>query len=147
MATLAHDVFYVHGVSSLYIKTCWRILYRVFPIWRMGESSHPQPKIYSFTPSPPNVCQLPPKVNPTKKQKLHFSCSHCSCTILVLISYCFEIQTILILILIHVHYSQNAVFSFENFSKKSLLLRFSTPVKKIPSSSVHQFLTQSQGNS
>ena len=62
MATLAHDVCDVHGASSLYIKTCWQSLYRVFPTGGMGESPH-QPKICSFTPSPPNFYSLPPKVN------------------------------------------------------------------------------------
>ena len=31
MVTLAHDVCDVHGAFSLYIKTCWQSLYRVFP--------------------------------------------------------------------------------------------------------------------
>ena len=55
MATLEHDVCDVHGhgASSLYIKTCWQSLYWVFPNGRMGDSPH-QPKICSFTPSPPN---------------------------------------------------------------------------------------------
>ena len=65
MATLAHDVCDVHGASSLYIKTCWQSLYRVFPTGGMGESPH-QPKICSFTPSPPNFYSLPPKVNSTQ---------------------------------------------------------------------------------
>ena len=82
MATLAHDVCDVHGATSLYIKTCWQSLYRVFPTAGMGESSH-QPKI----------CVI-------------FSFSHCSCTIFVLISYSFETQIMLILILIDVQYSQ-----------------------------------------
>ena len=32
MATLAYDVCYVHGASSLYIKTCWQS----FPYWGDG---------------------------------------------------------------------------------------------------------------
>ena len=64
MATLAHDVCDVHGASLLYIKTCWQCLYRVFLTGQTGESSH-QPKICSFTPSPPNFYSLPPKVNST----------------------------------------------------------------------------------
>ena len=99
MATLVHDVCDVHRAFSLYIKTCWQSLYRVFPTARMGESPN-QPKICSFTTSPPNVCSLPPKVNATqeKNKNVIFSCSHCSCTIFVLISYSFETQIMLILI-------------------------------------------------
>ena len=44
--------------------------------------------------------------------------SHWSCTISVLISFSFETQIMLVLILIDVQYSQNAVFSFEKFSKQ-----------------------------
>ena len=40
MTTLEHDVYDVHGASSLYIKTCWQGLYRVFPTGGMGESPH-----------------------------------------------------------------------------------------------------------
>ena len=65
MATLAHDVCDVHATSSLYIKTCWQSLYGVFPTGGMGESLY-QPKIFSFTPSPPNFYFLPPKVNSTQ---------------------------------------------------------------------------------
>ena len=64
VATLAHDVFDVHGAFSLYIKTWWQSLYTVFPTWGMGESPD-QPKICSFTPSSPNCYSLPPKVNST----------------------------------------------------------------------------------
>ena len=60
MATLEHNVCDVHGASSLYIKTCWKILYR----GRGGVP--PQPKIFSFTPSPSNFYSLPPKVNSTQ---------------------------------------------------------------------------------
>ena len=60
MATLEHDVCDVHGASSLYIKTCWQSLYRVFPTGWMGESD-----FCSFTPSPPNFYSLSPKVNST----------------------------------------------------------------------------------
>ena len=106
MATLEHDVCDVHGASSslyvmctLYIKTYWQGFYRVFPTRGMGESLHP-PKIYSFTPSPPNIYSLPPKVNSTqlKNKNVIFSCSHCSCTIFILISYSFETQIMLIFI-------------------------------------------------
>ena len=38
MVTLAHDVCDVHRGSSLYIKTCWQSLYKVFPTGGMGES-------------------------------------------------------------------------------------------------------------
>ena len=72
MATLTHDAFYVHGASSLYIKTCWQSLYMVFPTGDMGESSH-QPKICSFTPSPPNFYSSHQKsIQPNKKIKTSF---------------------------------------------------------------------------
>ena len=113
MVTLAHDVCNVYGASSLYIKTCWQILYSVFPTGGTEESPH-QPKRWSFTSSPPNFYFLSPKVNSTQyKNKNIFSGSHCSCAISALIS-----QIMLILILIDVQYSQNAVFSFEKFSNR-----------------------------
>ena len=109
MATLAHDVYDVHGASSLYIKTCWQNLYRVFPTGGGGDGGvlpptknlhiHPLPtKLYTYS--------LPPKVNLTqyKNKNVIFSCSHCSCTIFVLISYSFETQIMLIFILIDVQY-------------------------------------------
>ena len=65
MVTLAHDVCDMHGAFSLYIKTCWQSLYSAFPTGGMGESSN-QPKICSFTPSPPNFYSLSPKVNSTQ---------------------------------------------------------------------------------
>ena len=65
MATLAHDVCNVHGASSLFIKTFWQSLYRVFPTKGMGESPHPA-KICSFTLSPPNFYSLSPKVDSTQ---------------------------------------------------------------------------------
>ena len=65
MTTLAHDVCDVHGGSSLYIKTCWQSLYKVFPTGGIEELFH-QPKICSFTPSPPNFYSLPPKVKSTQ---------------------------------------------------------------------------------
>ena len=46
MVTLAHDVCDVHGAFSLYIKTCWQSLYKVFPTGEMGEFPH-QPKVNS----------------------------------------------------------------------------------------------------
>ena len=140
MATLVHDVCDVHRASSLYIKTCWQNLYRVFPTSRDG----------GVTPSPPNYYSLPPKVNSTQyKNKNIFSCSHCSCTIIVLISYSFKTQIMLILILIDVQYSQNAVSSFEKFSTRQNHSSSGShhQVKKNPLSNVHFFLTQSQGNS
>ena len=63
VATLEHDVYDVHGASSLYIKTCWQGLYRVFPTGGMGECPL-QTNICSFTP--PNFYSLPPKVNSTQ---------------------------------------------------------------------------------
>ena len=65
MTTLAHDVCDVHGGSSLYIKTCWQSLYKVFLTGGIDDSFH-QPKICSFIPSPPNFYSLPPKVNSTQ---------------------------------------------------------------------------------
>ena len=65
MATLEHDECNLHGAYSLYIKTCWQSLYRVFPTGRMGES-HYQPKTCLFTASPPNFYSLAPKVNSTQ---------------------------------------------------------------------------------
>ena len=65
MATLEHDVCDMHGASSLYKKTCWQSLYRIFPSRAMRESLE-QPKICSFTPSPPNFYSLPRKVNSTQ---------------------------------------------------------------------------------
>ena len=149
MATLEHDVCDVHGTSSLYIKSYLQSLYRVFPTGRMGESPH-QPKFCWLTASPTNFYSIPPKVNSTqyKNKIVIFSCSHSSCTIFVLISYSFETPIMLILILIDVQYLQNAVFSFEKFSNRQNHSS-SDPhhlVKKSPTS-VHYFLTQSQGNS
>ena len=93
---------------------------RVFPNEGMGGSSSTSQK---FTHSPlPHQIFIPSlaKVNSTqeKNKNVIFSCSHSSCTIFVLISYSFETQIMLILILIDVQYSQNAVFSFENFSNR-----------------------------
>ena len=83
-------------------------------------------------------------IQPNKKIKyVTFSYSHCSCTIFVLISYSFEIQIMLILILMDIQYSQNYVFSFEKFSNRQ---NNSSSGKKISPSSVHYFLTLSQGN-
>ena len=47
MTTLAHAVCDVHGAFSLYIKTCWQSLYRVFPTG--GWGSPPPTKNFSFT--------------------------------------------------------------------------------------------------
>ena len=60
----------------------------------------------------------------------------------------FETQIMLILILIDVQYSQNAFFSFEKFlvRQNHSSSGFQRLVKNFPSS-VHYFLTQSQGNS
>ena len=63
-------------------------------------------------------------------------------------SYSFETQVMLILILIDVQYSQNAVFSFEKFSIwQNHSCSGSHHLVKNSPSSVHYFLTQSQGNS
>ena len=115
MATLAHDVCDVHGASSLYIKTCWQSLYRVFPTGRMGQSPHHKKK-KKFAHSPPPhqifISSHQKSIQPNEKIKGSFSC-----TIFALIySYSFKTQIMLIFLLIDVQYSQNAVFSFENFS-------------------------------
>ena len=85
-------------------------IYRVFPTGWMGES-------------------------PPPAKNLLISCSHSSCTIYVLISCSFETQIMLILTVIDVQYSQNAVFSFENFLNRQN--HFSSGshhlIKKIPS--------------
>ena len=88
-------------------------------------------------------------IQPNKKNKnVIFSCNHCSCTIFVLISYSFETKIMLILILIDIQYSQNAVFSFEKFpSRQNHSSSGSHHLVKKSHSSVHYFLTQSQGNS
>ena len=65
MTTLTHDVCDVHGAFSLYIKTCWQSLYRVYPTGAMRKSPH-EPKICSITRSPPNFYSLPLKVNSTQ---------------------------------------------------------------------------------
>ena len=149
MVALEHGISDVHGASSLYIKTYLQSLYRAFPTEGMGESPH-QLKICSFTLSPPNFYSLLPTVNATqwKSKSVLLSCSYCSCTIFILISYSFETQIMLILILIDVQYSQNAVFSFEKCSNRQNHPSTDSHhlVKKSPSS-VHYFLTQSQGNS
>ena len=69
MATLAHDVCDVHGASSLYIKTCWQSLYRVFPTGRMGQSPHQKKKNLLIHPLPTKFLFPPTKsqVNPIKK--------------------------------------------------------------------------------
>ena len=92
-----------------------------------------------------------PKVNSTqqKNKNVIFTCSHSSCTIFVLISYSFETQIMLILILINVQYSQNAVFSFENFlnhQNHSSSGSYHRVKKSLQQCSL-LFDTQSQGNS
>ena len=54
MATLEHNVCDVHGASSLYIKTCWKSLYRVFPIWGIGEFTTKQK--FAHSPHPHQIC-------------------------------------------------------------------------------------------
>ena len=48
MATLAHDVCDMHGAFSLYMKTCWQSLYRVFPAG--GRGSPPTNKKFADLP-------------------------------------------------------------------------------------------------
>ena len=145
MATLGHDVCDVHGASSLYKKTCWQGLDRVFPTGGMGESP-PTNKKFAHLP-PPHHIFIPSYRRSIQPNKNLFSCRHCSCTIFVLISYSFKAQIMLILILIDVQYSQNAEFSFEKFSIRQNHSSSGSHhlVKKTPSSA-HYFLTQSQGN-
>ena len=115
MATLEHDVCDVHVASSLYIKTCWQSLYRVFPTGEMGESPNQQ-KICLFTP-PHQIFILSHQksIQPNKKIKTSFLAVVIA-SVPFLISYSFETQIMLILILIDVQYPQNAVFNFEKFS-------------------------------
>ena len=120
MATLEHDVCDVHGAFSLYIKTCWQSLYRVFPTGGMGSPLFNQKFAHSPPPHQIFISSHQKSSQPNKKIKTSFLAvaSHCCCTIFVLISYSFETQIMLILILIDVQYSQNAVFSFEKFSNR-----------------------------
>ena len=72
MATLKDDVCDVRGASSLYIKTCWQSLCRVFPNGGMGESPNQQ-KICLFTP--PHQIFIPSHqklIQPNKKIKTSF---------------------------------------------------------------------------
>ena len=133
MATLAHDVCDVHGAFSLYIKTCWQSLYRVFPTRGMGESLTNQKFAHSPPPHQILILSRQKSCQPNKKNKnVIFSCSHCSCTIFVLISYSFDTQVMLI-------YSQNAVFSFAKCSNNQ---NHSHPlVKKSPLQENFQFAT------
>ena len=70
MATLAHDICDVHGASSLYIKTCWKSLYRVFPTVGMEEVP-PSTKNFLIPPFPTKSLFPPTKsqFNPIKKIK------------------------------------------------------------------------------
>ena len=146
MATLAHDVCDVQGASSLYIKTCWQCLHRVFPTGGWGSPPSNQKFAHSPTPHQIFIPSHQKSIQPNTKNII-FSCSHCSCTIFVLISYSFKTQIMLILTLIDVQYSQNAVFSFEKFSNhQNHFSSSSHHIVKNPPSSVHYFLTQSQEN-
>ena len=68
MATLAHDVCDVHGAFSLYIKTCWQSLYRVFPTGGWGSPStnkkfaHLLPPHQIFIPSYQKLIQPNEKI-------------------------------------------------------------------------------------
>ena len=121
-------------------------MYRVFPTWGVPLAS--QKFAHSILPA---KFLFPPHQNsiqPNKKNKtVIFSCRNCSCTIFALIPYSFQTQVILILILIDV--LQNTVFSLKIFSNRQnhSFLGSRHLVKKIPPSSVHYFLTQSQRNS
>ena len=148
MATLPHDVSDMHGASSLYIKTCWQSYtgFLLLEWWGIPPTNQK----FAHAPSPYQIFILyhQESIQPNKEKKnVIFSCSHCPCTIFVLISYFFETQIMLILILIDVQYSQNAVFSFENFSNRQNHSSGSHHLVKKSRSSVHYFLTQSQGNS
>ena len=50
---LAHDVCDVHGAFSLYMKTCWQSLYRVFPA--RGWGSPPTNKKFADLPPPHQI--------------------------------------------------------------------------------------------
>ena len=50
MATLAYDVSDVHGASSLYIKTCWQSLCRVFPTGGWSSPPTNQKCVHSLPP-------------------------------------------------------------------------------------------------
>ena len=85
MATLAHDVCDVHGASSLYIKTCWQSLYRVFPTGGMAGSPPTNQKFaHSLPPHEIFITSHQKSSQPNKKVKTSFLAlaSHCSCTIL-----------------------------------------------------------------
>ena len=74
MVTLAHDICDVHGVSSLYIKTCLQSsfiymynmymynkhIYKVFLTGAMGECPPPAKNLL-IPPSPANFYSLPTK--------------------------------------------------------------------------------------
>ena len=121
-----------------------------FPYWGDGEVPPPTKNLL-IQPLPTRFLFPPTKsqVNPIKKLKTSFlaEASHCSYHF-VLISYSFETQIMLVLILIDFQYSQNAVFSFEKYLNRQNHSSSDSHhlVKKSPSS-VHYFLTQSQGNS
>ena len=72
MATLAHDVWDVHGAFSLYIKICWQSLYRVFPTG--GWGSPPTNKKFAHLP-PPHQIFIPSHqklIQPNEKIKTLF---------------------------------------------------------------------------
>ena len=165
MVTLAHDICDVHGVSSLYIKPCLQSsfiymynmymynihIYKVFLTGAMGECPPPAKNLL-IPPSPANFYYLPTKsqFNLINKIKTSFLAVVIAAvaTIFVLIFYSLETEIMLILILIDVQYSQNAVFSFENFSnRQNHSSSGSHHLIKKSYSSAHYFLTQSQGNS
>ena len=72
VATLAHDVCDMHGAFSLYIKTYWKSLYRVFPYGGWGSP----PTNHEFAHSPPPHQILIPShqksIQPNKKNHANF---------------------------------------------------------------------------
>ena len=122
---------------------------KVFLTGAMGECPPPA-KTLLIPPSPANFYSLPTKsqFNLINKIKTSFLAVVIAAvaTIFVLIFYSLETEIMLILILIDVQYSQNAVFSFENFSNRQNHSLILTTWWKNPPRSVHYFLTQSQRN-
>ena len=122
-----------------------------WPIWHMMYVMYTK-VVYKFFPTG-GMGGVPPHSNSQNFAHFPFvhqifSCIHCSSTIFVLISYSFKTHIMLILILLDVKYSQNTVFTFENFlNRPNHFSSGSRHLIKNPLRSVHYFLTQSQGES
>ena len=125
---------YIYIFVYIYIYIYIQGIYRDFPTGRDGgrllpakRLLIPSPHLEKFLLSkllnqqifiPPSSPPRPPSL-PRKKKS---------------ISYSLDTQVMLILILTDIQYSQKTVFSFEKVRivTKSLLLRFSSPGKRIP---------------